>query len=322
MRKCSLGWLILPLVAMSCTTTSTTAPKVLKNVENTPEILVVKSSDNPQLDVVIDNFVAQAPAKVSLLSLASTSDDDVVSYLEAKPAALVFTLGSRATILVRKRLPKQPLIFSMVLSYHRLDLGGTQGLMGISLEPAPATELTQFKMVAPDIKGLTVFYNPGTTEKLIADANAAAETLGLKLVNVKITSLDELKAKFSAATKDTDGVWLVADPIVMNEEAFAFLLDSTKRSKKLLLASFSGKFAEAGAVMALSVDLNSLGAQAAAMTSQFLQGTRAEDIGIATPIGGRLFVNRNSAKAIALQIPEDALPYFEFVGLEPSAALR
>ncbi len=295
--------------------------EVAKAVEGQPLVIIIKSANNPQFDVLVENFVAQVPASVETVSLEHGPERQVARLVEARQPAAVYTLGSRATLFAKENLPKTPIVFSMVVNHAHLGVKESSNVAGIALELPPEFEFSQFKMVAPNLRVVTVFYNPESSSDLLANAVNAAATIGITLKPVKISSTTELAAVFDASTADAQAVWLQPDPIVMNEAAFRFLRQATMRTQKLLLASFSDKLARAGAAVALSVDLGSMGAQAAAMTAELIGAKRSpREMGVVPPIGGQLYVNTGVANAIHHVVPDDALPYFEAVGVEQLSA--
>ncbi len=59
-----------------------------------------------------------------------------------------------------------------------------------------------------------------------------------------------------------------------------------------------------GALLAVGIDPNNIGVQAASMARNILKGQKPKDIGVMPPLGTRLILNMATAKKIGLEINE------------------
>ncbi len=324
MSACLRSWpALLGLTLWWCACSSASSGRASGGSQE-PSIVALKSSENPQFEGPVRGFIAQAPGPVSVFTLPNDESADTESIRDAvsqKSPALILALGSRAAVFAHTHWPTTPMVFAMVLSYRRLQLSGEQAA-GIAGELSPTTEFAQFQMVVPQMKKLGVIHNPAATGELVQTAREEAKSSGFELVVAQATQKSEV-ARAYASLGEVDGVWLLPDQVVMNPESFEYLKQQLNTRKRYLLASLSEKFAEAGALVSVSIDTTSVGGQAAALAHAILvDGKKPAELGVVSPIGARLFVNLETAHQISLQINEDILPFVQVIGADKVARAK
>ncbi len=322
MGLCSaIRWLALALVVSACA--RPVVPQVIRPAagDGQPRIVVVKSDTNRAFDAAIKGFASQTAGALSVYTLDPEADAEAVARaIRASSPGLVFTLGSRATLFARERLAPVPVLFAMVVNHGRLGLAGSPNVMGIALETPPAIEMAQFKMVLPGLRRVLAFYAPKESGHFVQKGREELAAMGIELVAAPVEDAEDVKEALATHGGAVDAVWLLNDPVVMNQEVFAFLREETLRLRRPFLASLSNRFAHAGALMAVSVDFTSLGAQAAVLARMlFEQGRTPAAIGVRPPIGATLTVNLGVAARIGLTVPPEVLPFINEVILEDRA---
>ena len=106
---------------------------------------------------------------------------------------------------------------------------------------------------------------------------------------------------------NVDAIWVHIDPVVMNQKSFDFLKERSLATGLPLLTSLSDKFAEAGALVSVSVDFTAIGSQAATIVEMFMQdGSVPKAHRIQPPVGGKLSVNLEVAKQLGITIPAES----------------
>ncbi len=271
-----------------------------------PEIVVVRSSDNPIYDTPIQWFTDTMTGQVSLYTVVAGKEQALVQAVKQNNPALVFTLGSQATALVRQTLPEIPTVFAMVLDHDRLKITDQPQVAGVALDTSVGNTFAQFRLVMPTLKRVLAFHSQ-LTEETANRAKTHLQSIGIDLVLVKVANPDEVKKKFPATTAGIDAIWQINDPQIFTEDEFYFLRDKSKETRLPFFASLSEEFARAGATAAVSVDLTSLGAQVAKIANDILGGTSPKTIGVQAPIGAYLALNLDVAKAIGVEVPVASL---------------
>lgn len=283
--------------------------RVTASVDEKPVVLVLRSDENPLHDWPIAALQARL-TEVSVLRVAQLGADENALELAGGRPSLVVALGRKAVQLARRRMSSVPLLFAMTVGYQRLSELEGADVMGVPLELPPQAEFSQFKLALPSLRRVVTFYSPAESYELVTRAREELRGLELELVAVPIASARDVPDAYGRAVGRGDAIWMMNDPLVMNEKVFTFLKSRTRADKVPLLCSLSGAFARDGALMAVSVDLRALGRQVAAMAREFVTGTKAQaEIGVQPPIGGTLVVNLDVARAIGAPIPDEVLPF-------------
>ena len=208
--------------------------------------------------------------------------------------------------LAKKKLKHIPIIFAMVLNWEQHNLK-SKNITGISLETPSDILFGQFQMLVPDVRKVGVLYNPESSGNTVEKAKMSTKELGIELVTQKVDPEDKLLKSFNKIASKVDGLWMMGDPVVVNEENFEFLLKETLRLKIPFIA-YSEPFVEAGAFLSLSPDYSTIGDQAGAMAKKILVNKiPPSKIKITSPIGTSLVINKTTALKIGLQINDFVL---------------
>ena len=293
--------------------------KVLRDTDSdkaSPHRIAIVRSDNNQIfDNPIATFTDYAEATSYLFTLSDYPETTpLANELAALEPSLIFTLGTRATLFVRQALPDTPTLFAMVYNHRRHALDGDPNVAGISVEGSPAGDFLKFKMVAPHLKQVLVFYNPAESGALINSAQKDLSAIDLRLIAVPTPSPQDVERLYQEHSATADAVWILSDPVVMNRTTFGFLKERAFASRIPLLSSLSERFAHAGVLMDISADHATLGTQAASLARMILDdGVTPGSLGIQAPIGSTLTVNLTTARQIGLEIPPDIMPYINKV---------
>jgi putative ABC transport system substrate-binding protein len=302
--------LAVSLLGTACT------PAVLTPVFTRPTstahadvVVVLKSDDNPLFEQLLESFYARSDATVRVYSnVSSNIAGRMNETLRRDGPNLVLCLGPDAAAYAQANVHESPVLFALVPPAQELGLRESPNFMGVSVTPRPELEFSQFKMVLPRLHRVVVFFDPLNSQALINQAQGALKGLGIELLSVPVKSLAEIQTAFATASHDVDAVWLLADPIVINRPTFEFLRDATLTGHVPLLTSLSEGFSEAGALMSVSVDINSVGSQVALLAHKVLhQGQRAGQIGVQPPFGVSLAVNLDTAAQIGVPLTAELL---------------
>jgi putative ABC transport system substrate-binding protein len=165
--------------------------------------------------------------------------------------------------------------------------------------------------MAPQVERLWVGYqadNPNTPMALEA-LHSVAPGLGVTLVEVPATTLEELQADLAAraALDDpgVDGLILMPDGLSNSPEGEAMFLQFAAEHKIPLAGSFPYTV-EQGAVFGNANVLSKVGEQAAPLADKIFRGTQAGTIPVVTP-DQDLWINYKVAQELGLAVPEGLL---------------
>lgn len=277
-----------------------------------PRLVVLQSDDNPLYQPITDSFVRQlAPHAAIDVTRLGRSEAAIERIVARRRPALVYALGTPAALFVRDHFPDVPLLFGMVVNHQRHPSLAHPLVMGVALEVPPLVEFTQFKMVMPKLTRVLAFYVPSQSGMLVEKARQALRTLQIELDAVAIApEAGAAQRALGEHIGSAQAIWLMNDPVVMSRQNFAFLQQASLDHKRPLLCSLSDAFAESGALMSVSVELETLGFQAAVMAQKLLIDGRAPaSLGVEAPIGARLTLNLDIAQVIGIEPPPEVLPF-------------
>ena len=272
-------------------------------------IVVLVSNDNPIYEPALQAFLAGVEEQVVVYDLPARPDR-LLAELESQSLELVVGVGASAALAARRGLPETPLLFMMVANHRQYPaLAPADDVMGIALEPDPASEFSSFRLLLPAMKKVVTFYDPSTSKDRIERAKVRLASIGFELDAVAVESIAELRDALEDGDHRGHGVWLGNDRATASQEAFELLLEWSLETKTPLLTSLTDLYAKAGALSSVSVDLPTIGSQAAVVATLFLDGD--ESVGVQAPAGTTLSLNRSTARAIDVDIPDDVVQFVD-----------
>lgn len=300
---------LLALMSTAC------VPAVLKPVLSRPSagsqdsVVILKGADNPLFAPLVDSFMSRFDGSVRIYNdVSKDSAASMTQTLRQERPSLVVCLGNESAEYARDAIRDLPVVFALVPAAQELGLIGLTNFMGVAVAPQPEMEFSQFMMVLPHMRRVVTFFEPASSQALVEQARQSLRGLGIELIAVPVTSPEDIKQKFAASTPGADAVWLLADPVAINEETFEYLRRSTMANRQPLLTSLSEHFSEAGALVSVSVDLGSVGSQIALLSHKVLhQGKRPNQIGVQPPLGVALALNLDTASRLGVEVSPQLL---------------
>jgi len=88
----------------------------------------------------------------------------------------------------------------------------------------PAEELALFLKIFPQTKSLGIIYSDPKNEAAVAALKSAADTLKLKLLAVKVASINEFPQALRELQPQADTVWVLDDPLYANLDAWKYFI--------------------------------------------------------------------------------------------------
>lgn len=268
-------------------------------------VLIVRSSDLPQYDEVVASFertIGVPDTQIAEIKISASRERGTQGLTDAAathaPRA-VFALGARAAYLSRRVLPDIPTVFAMVVGWqrYRLDQGP---VTGVALEIPADALFTRVKLMLPHIDTLGVIYSDNTEPHLLAQARKAASMLGMSLVEERVRAADEVAGAYRRTRREIDALWMVADPVVVTRDNFAFLARRT-RTDGVAFIGFSENFVRAGAMLSVSPSYSTMGTQAAIQLDRLLADPSTPPP-VQPPVAASLVVNADTVASLGLDL--------------------
>ena len=190
-------------------------------------------------------------------------------------------------------------MFAMVVGWQRYGLDSGP-VTGVALEIPVDSLFTRLKLMLPHVKSLGVIHGDGTDAVLLERARAAASVLGMTLVAEHVNADDEVPGAYRRMRRNIDALWMLADPIVVTRDNFAYLARRT-RTDGIAFIGFSENFVRAGALVSVSPSYATMGTQAAILLERLLADPSAVPP-VQTPVAAKLVINADTIAALGLDL--------------------
>ena len=168
--------------------------------------------------------------------------------------------------------------------------------------------LQLLKEAAPRALRVAVLWDPtfGTGHWLIRETKGAVpEALGMRLQLIEVRRPSELDDSFAVMTRERASALLV--------QGSQMLMGQRTRLRELMVKSRLPSMctlredAEAGCLMSYGVDFSDVYRRAAGFVDKILKGARPADLPIEQPTKFEFVINRKTAKALGLAVPQSLL---------------
>jgi putative ABC transport system substrate-binding protein len=163
------------------------------------------------------------------------------------------------------------------------------------------------RTLLPKHSRVAILVNPGNplAEGNIKGAQAAAEQLGMQVRPVNAATADEIEPAFAAAARERAGAMIVTGDVFhfgLRERIAA----AASKHRIALIAAFR-EYTEAGGLLSYGTDVAYQFRHAATYVAKILRGAKPGDLPVEQPARFELVVNRKTATAIGLAIPQELL---------------
>jgi putative ABC transport system substrate-binding protein len=216
-------------------------------------------------------------------------------------ADLVVAVGSLAATVAREQVKDRPVIFCAVLNPERYNLTGPN-IGGVSFEVSAAAQLERLRSALPGATRIGVIYDPQKSGALVAEAERAAQRLGLQIVKAVAKQPRDVDPVFRSLKRDIDVLWVIPDSTVVTRESFEVLALGAAESR-IPFVAFSEAFARQGALLAFYPDPTAVGDQCATLAGAVLRGEiKPSQVGTRAPERYRIAVNRRVEDQLGLNL--------------------
>jgi putative ABC transport system substrate-binding protein len=238
----------------------------------------------------------------------------LASDLVRRRVAVIVSFGLAATLAAKAATTSIPIVFATGVDPIASGLvgglnrpgGNLTGSTVLSTELAPK-RLQLLRELIPNAGRFGVLWDPAVPDiqSQIADLQAAARTLGLKLIVVDARTDSDLETAFATFSQQHVGAVLVSASNFFERrmEQLAAL-----EARRALPAIFPFReFVLAGGLMSYGSSLGYMNHQAGIYAGRILKGEKPADLPVQQATKLELVVNLKTAKALGLTIPETLL---------------
>ena len=239
-------------------------------------------------------------------------DGHVAKLIEAKPD-LIFTVATAHTTAVKRATATIPIVFTVVGDPVRAQLvdsfaSSRNNVTGVSNHAAllTAKRLELLKDLAPRAKSVLVIVsiNETSAKVVLPYLNEPAKKMGFRLVSKDVVGTEDFGKLLAERWQSIDAIFPIPSVLIgMNIQG----LIAKAKMERIPLVVHEDSWVKAGALGSYGSDFHLMGAQAAKLVVKVLKGVKPAEIPIETPYPLVLTINRSTAKAIGLKVPEKIL---------------
>ena len=184
--------------------------------------------------------------------------------------------------------------------------GNVTGITEMMPELTPQ-RLQLLKQIAPSLSRVAILWWPGTLtedtfKKMLKETQAAARSIGVEIQVVEAAKVDDLDAAFSAMAKErADGLIVLVNPMFFVHRQHII----ERAAKHRLPAIYEWKsFVQSGGLISYGADVPDIYRRAAGFVDKIVKGAKPADLPVEGPKLFDMAVNRKTARALGVTIPE------------------
>jgi putative ABC transport system substrate-binding protein len=228
----------------------------------------------------------------------------VIAATGGPPSALAAKAASVTTPIVFV-VASDPIKLGLVASFNRPG-GNITGasMLAVTVEPK---KLEFLHSLVPRAVVIGLLVNPGNPNGQIISANlqTAARTLGLQMQIVKAATAGEFDAAFATLVEQRVGALVVAADPIFNAQREALVAQAARNAIPTIYEW--SEFVAAGGLISYGTILSESYRQAGVYAGRILKGEKPAELPVVQPTRFELVINRKTAKALGLTIPETLL---------------
>ena len=237
----------------------------------------------------------------------------LAAELVGLPVEIICAAGTPASNAVKKATSTIPVVFAnvafpdksgLVASYARPG-GNLTGVAFIGPEYGKRLEL--LKEFSPKLSRVALIYNPDNPASVLAleETQRWATNLRVRLEPHKFRGPQDFDSVFAAITaKRPDALMTTADPLIASYRIRIVEFAAKQR----LLSMYPGReFVDAGGLMFYGGSISEMYRRAAVYVDKIFKGAKPADLPVEQPIKFDMVINRKTANALGLKIPQSLL---------------
>jgi putative tryptophan/tyrosine transport system substrate-binding protein len=184
--------------------------------------------------------------------------------------------------------------------------GGNVTGLSVQTPELAGKRLGLLREVVSSLRRLGVVANVGAPNAVLemAEAHAAARTLGLEVAVVEIRRAEDIGPAFEALKGRADALYVCADALVVSNR---MRINTFALSARLPTVHFSRDLVEAGGLMSYGASFPDMWRRAADFVDKILRGAKPADIPVEQPTKFDLVINLTTAKALGIEVPPTLL---------------
>ncbi len=265
------------------------------------DLLIINSNSNIEKYANVQQaFIKNYKGDYKVLDLLGLSKKQIEEYLYDEYPDIVYTIGTKAFSYANMYIPEKTIFFSSIVNYKRLNIQNNR--YGVSNELYIGMNLTIIKSLFSKLDSFSIIYSEYTKD-LYLNFKQNASTMGIKIVGQEISKNKDINKKL---LKDSDGLIMIADPILLKDEKVVIDLFKEMNKLKKPIFAYHELFIQYGASLVISAHNKTIGAQVASMINHFKNNKDFSKI--QSPMGTNVIFNKKVADTLEVQYNTHAFP--------------
>jgi putative ABC transport system substrate-binding protein len=268
-----------------------------------PPAVVVVSEGAPVFRQALVGVQRVLGQDVSVFDLASASPDEVAGRVASAHPRAIIAIGPSATKVAERVDGRTPVIAVLAPNAAPSASVGQRPLYVVALFAPWEPLLNELAALLPRARTLWTIYSSGTSRMAVERLRAAAERTGYRLVATEVPDAGGAARALQSPPEDVGAFLLLPDPVVRNA-AFDQAVLRLSFERRFPVVGASRADVRSGALFALQLDPDALGAQAADIARTVLRSATPPAPGVVAPAGYVLVLNAATAHNLGLEIPD------------------
>ena len=203
----------------------------------------------------------------------------------------ILVIGSSSLVLI-KGVKDIPIVYLMV-PFPELMIGAQDNISGIDMNIGPDRELEQLTRAAPRVKTIGLLYDPDRTGSFVQKAREYASRNSLSLIALPVKESADVPAGLAELKGQIEWFWMLPDLTVLTPQTVDLIMLFSLENRVPIL-TFSEKYLDMGAVLAITTDPYDMGRQAGELA---LKEVNSKIVSGLPPVRVRKVVVRTNPKA-------------------------
>jgi putative ABC transport system substrate-binding protein len=184
--------------------------------------------------------------------------------------------------------------------------GNSTGLTDIGADLGPK-RLEMLHSLAPKIKRFALLLNPANASHALwlKNVQTAAQRIGVKIQSVEANTQQEIANGFAAMARGKAGALIVLRDAFFQQQRNQ-IVELARKQRLPSIGAYS-EYVEAGGLMSYAQNIGENYGRAATYVDKIFKGANPGDLPVEQPTTFELVINRKTAKALGLTIPQSLL---------------
>ena len=239
--------------------------------------------------------------------------DEIAAEFVRLNVDVIVTSGTPVVLAAKKVTSVIPIVFATAGDPVGVGLvaslskpGGNITGLSLQIPDLAGKGLELLREVVPALRTLAMMGNVGnrSTVAEMAEIQAAAETLGLKVAKFEIRRAEDIAPAFDALKGRAQALYIASDSLIISQQGRINTLALGIRMSTLYSIEANVR---TGGLLSYGPSRPELYRRAADFVDKILRGTRPADIPVEQPTKFTMVINLKTAKALGLTVPPKLL---------------